>query len=90
LALGRFAISLFELVKVEGKEDAGLGTKTVQPWILLYKLIIYEESKSKKSNDHNLIPGSLEFLCSAHDYLGPLGLCTVESGHILRILVTTP
>ena len=51
---------------------------------------------SLKSNDldyprtvHNslLVLGSLELLCSAHDYLGPLGLCTVEAGQMLRLLV---
>ena len=73
--------------QIEGKEDAGLGVKTVQPWILLYKLITYEESKCDGENDPASIPGSLEFLCSAHDYLGPLGLCTTECGQILRLLV---
>ena len=73
--------------QIEGKEDAGLGVKTVQPWILLYKLITYEESKCEAVSDLATIPGSLEFLCSAHDYLGPLGLCTTENGQILRLLV---
>ena len=75
------------LLQVEGKEDAGLGVKTVLPWILLHKLIVYEESKFESETDPASIPGSLEFLCSAHDYLGPLGLCTIESGQILRLLI---
>jgi hypothetical protein len=70
--------------QVEGKEDAGLGVKTVMPWILLHKLILFEESKSENGSG---IPGSIEFLCSAHDYLGPLGLCTIENGQLLRLVI---
>ena len=69
---------------MEGKEDAGLGVKTVMPWVLLHKMILFEESKSDNESG---IPGSVEFLCSAHDYLGPLGLCTIENGQLLRLVI---
>jgi hypothetical protein len=53
----------------------------------MYKLILSEELKVEEDLDHPCVPGSLEFLCSAHDYLGPQALCTIESGHLLRVLV---
>ena len=33
------------------------------------------------------VPCSVNFLCSAHDYLGPLSLCTLGSGKVLTLLV---
>ena len=38
----------------------------------------------KSSND---VPNSVQFLCSAHDYLGPLSLCTAGNGKLLTLLV---
>jgi len=55
--------------------------------MVLYKLILSEESNVAEDPAHPRVPGSLEFLCSAHDYLGPQALCTIESGHLLRVLV---
>jgi hypothetical protein len=55
--------------------------------MVLYKLILSEELKAEEDPDHPCVPGSLEFLYSAHDYLGPQALCTIESGHLLRVLV---
>lgn len=55
----------------------------------MYKLILSEESKVEEDSDLPCVPGSLEFLCSAHDYLGPQTLCTIDSGHLLRVLVET-
>ncbi len=74
------------LVQVDGDEECGLGQKTVLPWALLYHLIAYEE-KSSKSELEDGVPASINFLCSAHDYLGPLSLCTTEGGKILNLLI---
>ena len=84
----RLASNLLKMVllQVDGDEECGLGEKTVLPWVLLYHLIVYEETLIPAASDD--IPSSLSFLCSAHDYLGPLSLCTMESGKLLTLQVT--
>lgn len=83
----RLANNLLKLIlaQVDGDEECGLGDKTVIPWVLLYHLISYEEKNIAQEDD---VPYSVNFLCSAHDYLGPLSLCTTEGGKILTLLVS--
>lgn len=83
----RLANNLLKLIllQIDGDEECGLGEKTVLPWVLLHKLIVFEEKSEKFEDD---VPYSVNFLCSAHDYLGPLSLCTVDGGKILTLMVT--
>ena len=70
---------------MEGKEAVTLDVYAISPWLLLHQLIVHEESKLKE--DPTSIPGSVKLLCSAHDLLGPKGLCTGLEGRILQLLV---
>ena len=83
----RLSANLLRLIltQIDGKEDCGLGEKTVLPWVLLYHLIKHDEKSMNEFEDD--VPCSVNFLCSAHDYLGPLSLCTLESGKVLTLLV---
>ena len=76
---------IFCFSPIDGKDDCGLGEKTVLPWILLYHLIKHDEKSMDEFEDD--VPCSVNFLCSAHDYLGPLSLCTLGSGKVLTLLV---
>ncbi|XP_059085723.1 calcineurin-binding protein cabin-1-like [Tigriopus californicus] len=56
-------------------EESG---KDVLLWVLLYEVILSEDSEAKLSND---------FLVSAHDYMGQLSICTQRNGELLQALV---
>ena len=83
----RMASNLLKLslLQVDGQGDGLLGEKTILPWILLYHLIAHEEKKMTVFEDD--VPCSINFLCSAHDYLGQMSLCTLDSGKLLTFLV---
>ena len=82
----RLANNLLDLCleQVEGKEEILDGHKTTLPWVLLYKLISFAEQQESESNIESP-PGSINFLCSAHDYLGQLSMCTKEEGRLLLL-----
>lgn len=82
----RLANNLLDLCleQVEGKEQILGGNQTTLPWVLLYKLIAYAE-KHQGQNNFESPPGSISFLCSAHDYLGQLSMCTKDDGRLLII-----
>ena len=90
----RLASNLLDLCleQVEGKEQILGGNHTTLPWVLLYKLIAYAEKKQAWTNFESP-PGSISFLCSAHDYLGQLSRCTKDDGRLLILqgdaIVTT-
>ena len=75
----------FIVMQIDGNEECGLGEKSVLPWIILYYLIKHDEKSMDEFEDN--VPCSVNFLCSAHDYLGPMSLCTSENGKILTLLV---
>ena len=72
------------LKQIDGNEECGLGEKTAIAWILVYYMIAFEERSMEEFEDN--VPNSIHFLCSAHDYLGPLGLCTLDNGRMLLLL----
>ena len=72
------------LMQIDGSEECGLGEKTLLPWTLLYHLIKHDEKAMEEFEDD--VPCSVNFLCSAHDYLGQMSLCTLENGKILILL----
>ena len=80
----RLASNLLDLCleQVEGKELILDGNQTTLPWVLLYKLISYAE-KQQQQTTFESPPGSISFLCSAHDYLGQLCMCTKDDGRLL-------
>ena len=82
----RLANNLLDLCleQVEGKEEILDGCKTTLPWVLLYKLIAFEEQQPNDSQS-NTVPGSISFICSAHDYLGQLSMCTRDDGRLLLL-----
>ena len=86
LASNLLKLALTQVDHGNSQEDYILGEKTVLPWILLYHLIAHEEKAMASFEDD--VPCSINFLCSAHDYLGALSMCTFESGKLLNFLVS--
>ena len=82
----RLANNLLDLCleQVEGKQQVLDGNQTTLPWVLLYKLISFAEEQLGESNVESP-PGSISFICSAHDYLGQLSMCTKDEGRLLII-----
>ena len=91
-----------KFIQVDGGFEGSTLSKSTLHWILLYRLILHEETISEKAACDQLdtstssntssrggvpLPGSVNFLCSAHDYLGQLGLCTADGGEMLTVLV---
>ena len=56
-SLKLFSIFQLFVVQVEESEEVGPRMKTVVPWILLYKLIVYDESKLENQVVTDSIPG---------------------------------
>ena len=86
LASNLLKLALTPVDQRDSQEDYILGEKTVLPWILLYHLIAHEEKAMTAFEDD--VPCSINFLCSAHDYLGAVSMCTSESGKLLTFLVS--
>ena len=82
----RLANNLLDLCleQVEGKEQILNGNQSTLPWVLLYKLISFTEQQLECSIIESP-PGSVSFLCSAHDYLGQLSMCTKDEGRLLLV-----
>ena len=65
------------------------------PWILLHKLMLWQEKETEKGEvkEPNIVdlepelPGSLSLLMSAHTYLGQKSCCTMDKGRILDYVV---
>jgi len=82
--------------------QAEMCYQSALPWILLHKLITWQEQfvktpeKPKSPDDEdeeNLVDldapmkGSLNLLCSAHDYLGQKSACGLQKGRLLNYIV---
>ena len=83
----RLANNLLDLCveQVEGKELCLGDVKTTLQWVLLYRLISFTEQQEQKDGVVETTPDSVKFLCSAHDYMGQLGMCTKDDGKLLIV-----
>ena len=66
----------------------------ITPWTLMYKVLRAQEEDDKReppavaaANYVNFLPNSVNYLASAHDYLGNLSSCTSMNGKFLMLLI---
>jgi len=88
----RLATSLVRILSIQIEEVAGVDNlfDATLPWILLHKLIAWAESYMDEGNsDTRKIKGSLDLLCSAHDYLGQKSCCVTSQGRLLNYIIDT-
>ncbi|ELU14548.1 hypothetical protein CAPTEDRAFT_199502 [Capitella teleta] len=84
----------FSMDVPDGASDMAIST--LQPWILLYRLIEHEEDKVRKlqldqSSDEidldSCLPSAILLLNVAHEYLGRRCWCTHTDGFLLHFIV---
>ena len=98
----RLAQNLLTIIlkQIEDPTNPELCYTSSLPWILLHKLMVWQEKMStpptvpnRASSPDDCIeldadpPGSLSLLISAHNYLGQKAACTMEHGKLLNYLV---
>jgi len=100
----RLAQNLLNIIlkQIEDPTNPELCYSSSLPWILLFKLMAWQEKllqpSSIAANDRPPspdsvidleaeLPGSLSLLVSAHNYLGQKAACTMEHGKLLNFLV---
>ena len=75
--------------------SAELAFSSVLPWILLHKLLVWAENHQDLTTQppsdifhvEALMKGSLNLLCSGHDYLGQKSCCTLDQGRLLNYIL---
>jgi len=73
-------------IQIEDTPSSEQSYDLTLPWILLYKLIVWGEECLEEKIRFTM-PGSLNLLCSAHDYLGQKSCCTSNNGRLLTYIV---
>lgn len=70
--------------------DGNPEIDAVSPWLLIYNLLKYEESKTDNSfsSQTNNIPQSLSLLFLGHEYLGKRSWCCFEDGILLFLTLS--
>lgn len=89
----KLAAVLIHIITVQIDEPihSDLTFNAALPWILLHQLTVWAENRysdqSSAVRDPAVMPGSLNLLCSGHDYLGQRSCCTGDNGRLLNYMV---